>query len=118
LRGFISEKLSAAGFNGFPVNSQGELATGNFANVVSVELKKIKESGASKIGGLFGKVTGTEDAAKIGETEAEIVVTIYGSDGKTAVASSPASAKVKGKANDAVKAAIDQVLSGLLTRIK
>jgi hypothetical protein len=118
LRGYISEKLSAAGFNGFPVNSQGELATGNFANVIAVELKKVKESGASKVGGLFGKVTGNDDAAKLGESEAEIVVTIYGKDGKTAVASSPASAKVKGKGNDAVKAALDQVLSGLIARIK
>jgi hypothetical protein len=118
LRGYIAQKLSAAGFNGFPVNSQGELATGNFANVIGIELKKVKESGASKIGGLFGKVTGSEDAAKLGESEAEIVVTIYGKDGKTAVVSSPASAKVKGKGNDAVKAAIDQVLSGLLTKIK
>ena len=78
----------------------------------------VKESGASKIGGLFGKVTGSEDAAKLGDSEAEIVVTVFGKDGKTAVASSPASAKVKGKPTDAVKAAIDQVLSGLLARIK
>ncbi|HKX84310.1 MAG TPA: hypothetical protein VJL58_08825 [Pyrinomonadaceae bacterium] len=118
LRGYISQKLSGAGFNGFPINSQAELATGNFVNVIGIELKKVKESGASKIGGLFGKVTGSDDAAKIGDSEAEIVVTVFGKDGKTAVASSPASAKVKGKPNDAVKAAIDQVLSGLLARIK
>lgn len=118
LRGYIAEKLSAAGFNGHPVNSQAEVATGNFVNVIGIELKKVKESGASKIGGLFGKVTGSDDAAKVGDSEAEIVVTVFGKDGKTPVASSPASAKVKGKPNDAVKAAIDQVLSGLLARIK
>lgn len=118
LRGYISSRLTSAGFSGFPVNSQAEIASGNFANVIGVELKKIKESGASKIGGLFGKVTGTEDASKVGESEAEIVVTIYGKDGKTVVASATASEKTKGKASDAVKAAIDKILDGLLKQIK
>ncbi len=118
LRGYISQKLSAAGMSGYPINSQAEIASGKFTNVIGVELKKVKESGASKIGGLFGKVTGNDDAAKLGDSEAEIVVTIYGNDGKTVVASMAASEKVKGKGNDAVKAAIDRVIGGLLAKIK
>lgn len=118
LRGYISQKVSAAGMSGFPINSQAELNTGKFTNVIGVELKKVKESGGAKIGGLFGKVTGNDDAAKIGDSEAEIVVTIYGNDGKTVVATMNATEKVKGKGNDAVKAAIDKVLSGLLEKIK
>ncbi len=118
LRGYISSKVSAAGMSGFPVNSQAELTSGKFANVIGVELKKVKESGGAKIGGLFGKVTGNSDAAKLGDSEAEIVITIYGSDGKTVVASMSATEKVKGKGNDAVKAAIDRVLGGLLEKIK
>ena len=118
LRGHISSQITAAGMSGFPINSQTELASGNFANVIGVEVTKIKESGASKIGGLFGKVTGTEDAAKLGNSSAEIVVTIYGKDGKTILASSPARAEVKGKGTDAVRAAIDLVIGGLLTKIK
>jgi hypothetical protein len=118
LRGYISSKISDAGMSGFPINSQSELASGNFANVIGVEITKVKESGASKIGGLFGKVTGAEDAAKVGSSSAEIVMTIYGKDGKTVVASSPARAEVKGKGSDAVKAAIDQVIGGLLSKIK
>lgn len=117
LRNYISSKVTAAGMSGFPINSQSELASGNFANVIGVEITKVKESGASKIGGLFGKVTGSEDAARVGNSSAEIVVTIYGKDGKT-VATSPARAEVKGKGTDAVRAAIDQVLSGLLSKVK
>src|SRR4030095_8150550 len=86
LRSYISGKVTEAGMSGFPINSQSELVSGNFANVIGVEITKIKESGASKIGGLFGKVTGVEDAAKAGTSSAEIVVTIYGKDGKTVVA--------------------------------
>lgn len=118
LRGFISQKLNAAGMSGYPINSQADIAGGKFTNVIGVEIKKIKESGGAKIGGLFGKVTGNDDAAKLGDTEAEIVVTIYGNDGKTVVATASALEKVKGKGNDAVKAAIDKVLGGLLERIK
>jgi hypothetical protein len=118
LRNYISSKLSSAGFSGFPINSQADISTGNFVNVIGVELKKVKESGASKIGGLFGKVTGNDDAAKIGESEAEIVMTIYGKDGKSVVATETATAKVKGKGNDAVKAAIDKIIGGLLDKIK
>lgn len=118
LRGYISSKVTAAGMSGFPINSQSELASGNFANVIGVEITKVKESGASKIGGLFGKVTGNEDAAKAGTSTAEIVVTIYGKDGKAVVATSPARAEAKGKGTDAVRAAIDQVIGGLLSKIK
>ncbi len=118
LRGYISGKITAAGMSGFPINSQSELSSGTFSNVVGVEITKLKESGASKVGGLFGKVTGTEGAAAIGNSSAEIVVTIYGKDGKTVVASSPAKADVKGKGTDAVKAAIDQVIGSLLSKIK
>lgn len=118
LRGYISAKLTSAGLSGFAVNSQADIAGGNFANVIGVEIKKVKESGASKIGGLFGKVTGNDDMAKAGNSQAEIVVSIYGKDGKTVVASSPARADVKGKGDDAVKAALDQVLDGLLAKIK
>jgi hypothetical protein len=63
-------------------------------------------------------VTGTADASTLGNSSAEIVVTIYGMDGKSVVATSPAKAEVKGKGSDAVKAAIDQVISGLLSKVK
>jgi len=118
LRNYISGKVNGAGMSGFPINSQSELAGGTFEYVIGVEIKKIKESGAAKIGGLFGKVTGSDDSAKLGNSQAEIVVSIYGKDGKTVVASSPASVDVKGKGNDAVKAAIDQVIGSLLAKIK
>ena len=98
--------------------SQNDITSGAYANVVGVEIKSVKESGASKIGGLFGKVTGTEDAAKLGKSEAEIVVTLYEGDGKTIIASGTAKEKVDGKVDDAVKAAIDKIIGSLLAKIK
>lgn len=118
LRRYIADKINAAGYNGTVIGSAADLTTGTFANVIGVEVRKAKESGASKVGGLFGKVTGSDSMAKAGKSQAEIVVTLYGSDGKTVVASAPATADVSGGSNDAVKAAIDQVISGLIGKIK
>lgn len=118
LRGYIAQKLSGDGINGVAVSGQADIAGGNFSSVIGVQLVKVKESGASKVGGLFGKVTGSDDAAKMGESEAEIVMNVYSSDGKTVVASSPASVKIKGASNDAVKAAIDKAIGPLLAKIK
>lgn len=118
LRGYIAEKLSGAGMNGVAVSGRSDIAGGNFASVIGVKIVKVKESGASKVGGLFGKVTGSDNAPKLGESEAEIVMDVYGSDGKTVVASSPGSAKIKGTSNDAVKAAIDQAIAPLLAKLK
>ncbi len=118
LRGYISQKLSGAGMNGVAITTQADIVNGNFANVIGVQLVKVKESGASKVGGLFGKVTGSDGAAKLGESEAEIAMSIYGSDGKTVVSTSTATAKVKGTGDDAVKAAIDQALGVLLAKLK
>lgn len=116
LREYISQKLSAAGLSGFPIRSQADLSGGAYANVIAVDIRKVKESGAGKIGGLFGKVTGS-DAATTGESEAEIVINILGKDGKP-VASANSSAKVKGKLDDAVRAAIDKVIDGLIAKLK
>jgi hypothetical protein len=118
LRKYIADKVSAAGYNGTVIGSAADLTSGTFSNVIGVEVRKAKESGASKVGGLFGKVTGSDSLAKAGKSQAEIVVTLYGSDGKTVVASAPANADVSGGSNDAVKAAIDQVISGLISKIK
>ena len=118
LRNFIADKVRSAGHNGTVIGSAADLKTGTFANVIGVEIKKIKESGASKVGGLFGKVTGSDALAKAGKSQAEIVVTLYAADGKTVVARSPANVEVSGSSTDAVKAAIDQVIESLITKIK
>jgi hypothetical protein len=118
LRTLISSRLSAQGISGFAVSSQAELTTGNFSNTIAVELNKIKESAGAKIGGLFGRVTGTPDAAKAGESEAEITIKLLAQDGKTVVATASANEKVKGSPNDAVRAAIEKALPNIIAKLK
>ena len=99
------------------INSQTEAASGAFANIIGVEVRSAKESGAAKIGGLFGKVTGDSSASKLGTSEAEVVVTLYDKDGKTVIATGTAKEKVDGKADAAVRAAITKALSSVLPRL-
>ncbi len=118
LRQYLSQKVSANGTYNSLIVSQNDITSGAFTNVIGVEIKNVKESGASKIGGLFGKVTGNTDASKIGQSEAEVIVTLYAQDGKTVLASGTAKEKVDGKADDAVKAAIDKALVQILPKLK
>ena len=118
LRNYIASKVSESGMAGIPVNSAAELAGGTFSNVIAVEIRKVKESSGAKIGGLFGKVTGSDDAAKLGDTEAEIAINIFAKDGKTVVVGGSTLVKVKGKGDDALKAAVDKILGGLLEKIR
>lgn len=118
LREYISSKLSAAGMSGYLIQSQADLTTGNFANVIAIDVTKLKESGAAKIGGLFGKVTGNTDSSKIGDTEAEVMISLLAQDRKTVVVSATAPAKLKGGPNDAVRAAIDAAFPQILAKLK
>mgnify|MGYP000846218957 FL=1 len=118
LRSLISSRLSAAGISGYAVTSQADLISGNFANVVAVDIEKAKESTGAKIGGLFGKVTGTGGASKAGDSEATISITLYAQDRKTVVATATATEKVKGSSNDAVKAAIEKALPAIIAKLK
>lgn len=118
LRQFVAERLGDADFNGVVLASASDATSGTFANVIGVEVKSVKESGAAKIGGLFGKVTGSDDAAKPGKSEAEIVITLYAADGKTVVATASAKGKADGKADDAVRAALTTALPQIYAKLK
>lgn len=118
MRRYIAGKFSAKGQNATLVVSQNDVTSGAYIAIIGVQIKNIKESGAAKIGGLFGRVTGADDAAKIGESEAEIVMTAYAADGKTVLATATSKKKVSGKADDAMKAAIDEAFSQVAGKVK
>lgn len=118
VRQTMMENLNAKGFATSFVTSPNEIANGRFDYVVGVEIIRAKQSKAGKIGGLFGKVTGNTDAAKVGDSEAEVVVTIYQKDGKTVVGQQTAKQKIAGTPDDAAKSAIETALNQLVGKIK
>ena len=83
-----------------------------------MEIVSAKQSKAGKIDGLFGKVTGNTDAAKVGDSEAEVIVTVYQKDGKTVVGQQSAKQKIAGTPDDAAKSAIENALNQLIGKIK
>lgn len=118
VRQSMMQSLSGQGFAASVINSPSEISSGRFDYVVGVEVINAKQSKAGKIGGLFGKVTGNSDAAKVGDSEAEVVVTIYQKDGKTVVAQKSAKQKIAGTTDAAVTAAIETALEELIAKIK
>ena len=118
IRQTMLESLNAKGFATSFVTSPNEITNGRFDYVVGVEIVSAKQSKAGKVGGLFSKVTGNTDAAKIGDSEAEVIVTIYQKDGKTVVAQQTAKQKIAGSPDDAMKAAIENALNQLVGKIK
>ena len=118
IRQTMMESLNSKGFAASFVTSPNEITNGRFDYVVGVEIVSAKQSKAGKIGGLFGKVTGNTDAAKVGDSEAEVVVTVYQKDGKTVVAQQSAKQKIAGTPDDAAKSAIETALNQLVGKIK
>lgn len=89
-------------------------ATSGVDYVLTVEIAKLKESTGGKIGGLFGKVTGTD--VKAGKTEIEMTVTLARAGAPAA--QSRVAKKFDGNATDAVRAALDEALEKILGEIE
>lgn len=97
-------------------NLNARVGTGGADYVLNVEIRKVKESAAGKIGGIFGKVTGVD--TKAGKTEIEMTMTLTKADSNAQVAQSRVAQKFDGAASDAVKAAIDDALDKVLSKIE
>jgi hypothetical protein len=114
----MAESLNAKGFVTSFVNSTNEISAGRFDYVIGVNIVSVKQSKAAKIGGLFGKITGDTTAAKAGDSEAEVVVTVYQKDGISVVAQQSAKQKIAGTPDEAAKSAIENALNQLIGKIK
>jgi hypothetical protein len=97
-------------------NLNSRLGTGGVDYVLNVDIKKAKESAASKAGGIFGKVTGIE--TKAGKTDVELVMTLTKSNSGTPLTQSRVARKFDGTAAEALKAAIDEALGNILGEIQ
>jgi hypothetical protein len=107
--GYLQNKLSENNLN-------SRIGTGGVDYVLNVDVKKVKESTASKAGGIFGKVTGIE--TKAGKTEVELVLTLSKSDSTAPLSQSRVAQKYDGTASEALKAAIDQALDKILGELE
>jgi hypothetical protein len=79
---------------------------------LSIQFNKVKESTASKIGGIFGKVTGA-DTSGAGKVDIDLSATLSGAGSGQAKVKN----KFDGPLSNALRTAIDQALDQLLSEI-
>jgi len=63
LQSFLARNLTSGNYEGLAVSSDSEAQAAGCDYVVTSDLSKLKESTASKFGGILGKVTSTDTSA-------------------------------------------------------
>jgi hypothetical protein len=99
---YIRAKLSERGFRVVPSNADYAL---------NVQVNQVKESTASKVGGLFGKMTGANTG--VGKVDIDLSIALIGmASGKGQVKN-----KFEGPLSAAVRMAVDQALDQALANV-
>jgi hypothetical protein len=114
---FLASKLSSGKYEGFPVASEAEARAAGCDMIVSTEVSKLKQSTASKIGGLFGKVTSTDTSgAQNFDTQVDykLVSLVSGQP----VLQNKAAAKFNGSADAAVENALKMEATAVIAAAK
>ena len=65
LQSFLAGRLTSGKYEGLAVSSESEAKAAGCDYVVTSDLSKLKQSTASKIGGMFGKVTSTDTSGSL-----------------------------------------------------
>jgi hypothetical protein len=99
---YIRAKLSERGFRVVP---------GNAEYALNVQVNQVKESTGSKIGGMFGKVTGTNTGG--GKVDIDLSIALIG----MASGKGQAKSKFDGPLSSAVRTAVDQALDQALANV-
>jgi hypothetical protein len=105
MQAFLAQKLTSGNIEGFPVTSEAEAKAANCDYILTGEFSKLKQSTASKIGGMFGKVTGA-DTASVSKYDAEFAFNLVKlADGKSAL---------KNKVSSKTESEVDRAAEGVL----
>ncbi len=116
LQSFLVQKLTGGSVEAVAVNSEADAKAASCDYVLSSDFSKLKQSTASKIGGMFGKVTNT-DTSSARNYDAQIEYKLVPLSGGKAV-SSKASNKSESDVDRAAEAALSQEVSAILSAVK
>lgn len=101
---YFADRLTAGNVEGVAVSSEAEAKTLNCDYIVTSEFSKLKQSTASKIGGIFGAATGTDTGPPKYDAQIDFKV-VKVADGK-AVLQKKAAAKTETDAQRAAEAVV------------
>jgi len=117
LLAYLVQQLTIGTVEAIPIGTEADAKREDCDYILTSNISKLKESTASKIGGLFGKVTSTDSSASR-SFEAQVdfkLMTL--ADGK-AVLQNKASAKVAGDAEVAAQGVLSQEATAVLAAAK
>jgi len=113
LRAFLIGKLTGGNVEAIAVNSETDARAMSCDYVLSADISKLKQSAASKVGGIFGRVTGT-DTSGTQKFEAQVDYKLTTPDGQIA-AQNKAAQKADGNAETAVEVVLSQVANAVIS---
>jgi hypothetical protein len=117
LQTFLIEKLTLGNIEAVPIGTEADARTSNCDYTLTSDFSKLKQSAASKIGGMFGKITNTDtSAAKNYEAQVDFKL-ISLSDGKTTLQNKAAN-KLQGDADKAAESVLSLEIQQIFGKIK
>ncbi|MEP6944930.1 MAG: hypothetical protein ABJA02_03370 [Acidobacteriota bacterium] len=102
LQSFLAGKLTIGKIEGFPVGSEADARAADCDYILTSDLSRLKQSSASKIGGIFGKVTNT-DTSGASSFDAQVDFTLRSLKSGQSVLQNKQSAKTSGNAERAAQ---------------
>lgn len=117
LQQYLIRQLTVGNVEAIAVNSEADAKALNCDYILSSDISKLKQSTASKIGGLFGKVTNTDSSASR-NYEAQVEFKLLSLTNGQSILQSKASAKIAGDADTAVQGVLAQEAAAVLAAAK
>lgn len=117
LQAFLVEKLTLGNVEAVPVGTEADARAANCDYTLTSDFSKFKQSAASKIGGMFGKITKTDTSAtKNYEAQVDFKLVSL-SDGKTTLQNKAAN-KLQGDADKAAEAVLSLEAQQIFSKIQ
>jgi hypothetical protein len=117
LQSFLIRQLNSANTEAISVGSEAEAKTAGCDFLLTSSFSKLKQSNASKVGGLFGKITNTDTSgAKTFEVQVDFILVSI-ADGRN-VLKNKAANKAGGTADSAAESVLAMEASSVLAALK
>lgn len=117
LQSYLAQKLTVGNIEGIAIGNEADARSAGCDYLLTSDLSKLKQSTASKIGGLFGKVTSTDTSAAQ-KFDAQVDFKLVLLKNGQSVMQNKAAAKIEGDADRAAQGILAQEASAVLAVAK